>query len=300
MENQQERNTKMGMATLIVSLLTLLLVAFQIISLPQSVKSIVANNEAMKVGGAANYAKLQQLYMLPGFSQQQGQGIDAALTQMQGQTAQPAAQPTTTTTTPAANDQPQFAGGTLTPAQLAQIKAGAYVEGSKDAAVTIVEYSDPACPYCIRQFSDKTIDTVMAQYGTKVNHIYKVVQGVNHPTTQYKSLAILCAGKLGGSTAYVGLYTDILSHSTPEAAVATGEIAGYAKQLGLNATKLASCISNGDTQTQYAANWQEALGFGANGTPGNLVINNKTGEWKLIAGAYPSSNFTPVIDAMLK
>ena len=44
---------------------------------------------------------------------------------------------------------------------------------------------------------------------------------------------------------------------------------------------------------------EEARGFGVSGTPGSVVINNSNGNWELIAGAYPVSEFENVINRLL-
>ena len=175
------------------------------------------------------------------------------------------------------------------------------IEGDKDAKVTIVEYSDPECPFCIRHHNDKTIENTIAAFPGSVNHIYKVVQGVNHPGTEYKSLAILCAAKLKGAEGFVGMYTKILSNSTTSSVVPNEKVMEYAKELKINTSDLEECISKGDTKATYAANWAEFKTFtNSPGTPGNIVINNETGEWKLIAGAYPVDTFKQVISGWVK
>ncbi len=277
---------------LVISLLTLIGLALQFFAIKTYIHQEIEKSEAIKVGGMENYATLKTLYESEGFKSAQKQQISQALAQMNGQ--QPAAQDQGDT---AAG---QFPTGKLTPDQLAAVKKDAYVAGNKDAKVTIVEYSDPECPFCIRHHNDKTISTVMASFEGNVNHIAKVVQGVNHQGTEYKSLAILCAGKLGGADAYYGLFDAIMGGSTPETLVPTSQVVSLATKLGLNQKNFSSCLDTKELASVYAANWKEAVGFNSTGTPGNLIINNETGEWTLIAGAYPAATFTQVIAPWLQ
>lgn len=291
-----KKEQTLHMIMIAISGLTLILVAIQFFCLKSSIAQAIEHSEAMKVGGMENYASLKMLYNSDGFKSAQKQQIEAALAQMNGQQANAGAQQGDN----AAPSGDGFPSGKLTDDQLSKLKKGAYINGDKDAAITIVEYSDPECPFCIRHHNDKTIDNVMKAFPDKVNHILKVVQGVNHPGTHYKSLAILCAGDLGGSKGYYGMFDQILGNSTPEAPSATGQIVAFAKTIGVNASKLGTCVDTKATEAAYAANWQEAISFQSTGTPGNLIINNKTGEWKLIAGAYPADTFNQLISAWLK
>jgi protein-disulfide isomerase len=55
------------------------------------------------------------------------------------------------------------------------MKSNAYIDGNKNSKFLIVEYTDPECPFCVRQFKDNTIKTVM-ESNKDVAHIVKVVQ----------------------------------------------------------------------------------------------------------------------------
>ncbi len=257
---------------------------------------------AAQFGGAENYAIAQKLFSSEGFKNQQKTQLENAIKSMEWTTAA-ADKNTQTENNNQQNQDPTstFPSGKLTNEQLASLKKDAYIEGDANAKVTIVEYSDPECPYCIRHFNDKTIQTVVSAFPWSVNHVFKAVEWVNHQGTEYKSLAILCAGKLGWDKAFVNMYQSIFAASTQQAPVATAKIAEFATAAGLDSAKLENCIKNGDTKSIYAANWAEFKTFtNQPGTPGNIVINNETGEWKLIAGAYPADTFKQVISAWVK
>ena len=50
---------------------------------------------------------------------------------------------------------------------------------------------------------------------------------------------------------------------------------------------------------RFDAETAEGQKMGVQGTPGTVVINNQTGEYELIAGAYPASEFERVINKLL-
>ncbi len=285
---------------IIVSVLTLVLVGVQFFGMKSYVNDAIENNEAMKVWGVENYAKLKELYNSAAFKTAQQQQIEGATAQMGWQQANAGQE--WGTTAPSTAGQEEFPSGKLSADQLAKMKQGTYVLWKKDAKYTIFEYSDPECPFCIREHNDKTIENVMAKYNGDVNLIIKVVQGVNHPGTEYKSLALLCAGKIWWEKAYYGMYDMILGQSTSSqwGAVAVDKVPTFAQELWLNASTFKSCVDTKELLSTYSANWQEAQAMKASGTPGNLIVNNWNGEYKLVAGAYPVDTFIQVIDGRNK
>lgn len=53
------------------------------------------------------------------------------------------------------------------------------------------------CPFCIRQYhSTKLFPTLLSQYKDKIGIAFKNNRGVNHPGTEAKAIAALCAKKV--------------------------------------------------------------------------------------------------------
>jgi protein-disulfide isomerase len=83
--------------------------------------------------------------------------------------------------------------------------------------------------------------------------------------------------------------------------IAKEKVTELAKGLGLDTAKLETCIANTSAKSIYAANWAEFKTFTSSpGTPGNIILNNETGAWKLIAGAYPVDTFKQLIAELSK
>lgn len=190
----------------------------------------------------------------------------------------------------------------LTPDELESIKKTAYVEGNKDAKITLVEYSDLECPFCIRQFKEGTIKKVRDKYGDKVNSAFKNFRGVPHENAETEANALLCVGDIGGSEKYGSFYSKILDRSNG------GNGTGFpkdgliplAKEIGVDEKKVRECMDSKKNIARFDAETSEGRKLGVEGTPGTVVINNETGEYELIAGAYPVSEFERVVDKLLK
>ena len=190
---------------------------------------------------------------------------------------------------------------TLTQDEIAAIKKDAFIEGNKDAIITLVEYSDLECPFCIRQFTDKTIQKVHDKFGDKVNSAFKNFRGVPHENAEIEAEASLCAGNLGGTDAYVAYYSAIFSRS--KGGNGTGfskdALLPLAKELKLDTKKFQACMDSNKNIERFDAETAEGAKLGVQGTPGTVVINNQTGEYELIAGAYPIAKFEEVVTRLL-
>lgn len=76
-----------------------------------------------------------------------------------------------------------------------------HIRGSSDAPITIIEYSDFQCPFCIR--FHPTMLQVMAEYEGRVRWVYRHLPlTAIHPEAEPAALAAECAGELGGNDAF--------------------------------------------------------------------------------------------------
>ena len=283
---------------LLLSLITNLGTAYYVSSggggdvLANKVMNKYLANEYDKAGGKANYdllAKAQRLQMADQLPQ-----IQQFIASKEGANpATPSTTSTGTTATPAAK--------TITQDEIAAIKKDAYIEGNKDATITLIEYSDLECPFCIRQYKDKTIQQVHDKYADQVNSIFKNFRAVPHENAEIEANATLCAGDLGGQSAYVAYYNAIFTRTNGGNGTGFSKdaLVPLAKELKLDTKKFQACIDSRKNIARYDAETAEGVKFGVNGTPGTVIINNKTGEWELIAGAYPFSEFDRVITKLL-
>jgi predicted DsbA family dithiol-disulfide isomerase len=77
-------------------------------------------------------------------------------------------------------------------------------------------------------------------------------------------------------------------------------VKNLAAELGINKSKFSNCLTSDETIAKVTASIQEAQSFGINGTPGNLVVDNKNGTYVVVSGAYPIEAFEAEIEKILK
>ncbi|MFH1670728.1 MAG: thioredoxin domain-containing protein [Patescibacteria group bacterium] len=191
----------------------------------------------------------------------------------------PAPTPTAPPPTPSADDVPA-------------VTDTDHIRGNPDAKVTIVEYSDFECTFCARHHT--TMVQLLEDYGDDVNMVFRHYPLSFHANAQKSAEASECANELGGNDAFWE-YHDILFEKGADIA----KLSDYAQEVGLNKTAFETCLDSDKYADHVNDDMNGGSKAGVSGTPGNIVINNDTGETRLVSGAQPIGNFKAVIDEML-
>jgi protein-disulfide isomerase len=186
---------------------------------------------------------------------------------------------------------------TIDTAQIQSIKEGSYIQGSTDAKVTWIEYSDIECPYCAKHHKATTHEDIKAKYGKDVNIIFQHFPLDFHPNAKPAAEVLECLAAEKGSESFYTLISTAFEAEKSDKVFMIDE----AVKLGADKTKLEACVTANTYDSKITA--QLATGqklFGITGTPGNVLINNLTWEYEVISGAYPTDTFVATIDKLLK
>ena len=261
----------------------------------ENVSSKVLEIEYAKVGGKENYDLINQANVLqikdniPKIKEYLESNKKATTT-----TQQPNGETVVTSSGTATST-------TLTQESVASLLKDSYAIGKSTARYLLVEYSDLECPFCVRQHKDGVIEKIAAKYKDDVRHVFKPFRAVPHEGAEPKAIASLCVGKLGGADKYAKFYKAIFEGSDMQGKVyPVSDLAKLAKEVGVNQDKFNACYKSKDTVNLYDAYTAEGKSYGAQGTPGTLIVDTKTGKYTLIAGAYPFESFVQAIEAFNK
>lgn len=170
--------------------------------------------------------------------------------------------------------------------------SGRAIKGSATAQVTIVEFSEFQCPYCIAV--QPTIAQVLTDYSGKVNLVH--MNFIIHPTAHLASVAVECAGDQGK---YFDMFDKVFASQgakTDDAGLK--EIAG---QIGLDMAKFNACIAGTGKDATLSAQQNAGSAVGVGGTPSFIIGKMSNGKvtGQLIVGAQPYANFKAAVDAAL-
>lgn len=175
-----------------------------------------------------------------------------------------------------------------------------HILGNPNAKVTIVEYSDPECPYC--KIFHETMGQVMNEYGKsgQVAWVYRQfpIAG-RHPKALKESEATECAAKLGSNAKFWEYINKIFEISPLNNNLDVAELPKIAKEIGLDVPAFNTCLSSGEMKSIVDAGIASAGKAGAQGTPYSLVVVGG----KIVAeidGAQPYETVKAQLDGLLK
>ncbi len=193
---------------------------------------------------------------------------------------------------------PQAPAEPLTADKVPKVTKDDWVKGNRNAPLALIEYSDYECPFC-KRFHDtakQTVDT----YKDKVMWVYRHYPLSFHANAEKEAQAAECAGEQGGNDAF-WKYTDAVYAKTQTGGTgfALDALVPLAKEQGLNEAKFKQCLDSGKFAQKVKDQQDAGTAAGVSGTPGNIILNVKTGETRLIAGAVPFEQIKTVIDEML-
>lgn len=176
--------------------------------------------------------------------------------------------------------------------------------GPADALVTIVRYSEYACPFCEK--SRPTMDALRKKYGAQLRIVYKPF--VVHPKTATAPALAACAAQRQGKWKQMDdlLWTNIFELRAFDTEWDDGNgntgpcwehdtcrnIEAQARVLRLNMVQFRRDLR--DCKIEIDGEMQAAATFGIRGTP-SFFINGR-----FMSGAQPQAMFETLIDAELK
>lgn len=174
-----------------------------------------------------------------------------------------------------------------TPRQQVDISPDDPTQGSPDAPVTLVEYSDFQCPFCAQVVP--TLKRVQQTYGDKVRIVWK-----NFPLTAIHPQAF-GAAQAGRCAQEQGMFWelhDVLFAN--QQALQPEALKTHAVAAGLDAAAFDTCLDSGQHADAVQEQMDIAMALGVVSTPAVFV------NGRLVSGAQPYDAFAKIIDEELE
>jgi protein-disulfide isomerase len=170
----------------------------------------------------------------------------------------------------------------LEPARI-EVEATGPSMGPEDAPITLVEFSDFECPFCVRVLP--TLKQVREAYGDQVRIVYRQFPlNAIHPNAQLSAEASLCGDAQGKFWEMHDAIFEARGKAGPD------ELKRMATDLGMDSDAFAACLDSREFRGQVAADLEAGRRAGVTGTPA-LFINGR-----FLSGAQPFNVISRVID----
>jgi len=178
--------------------------------------------------------------------------------------------------------------------------AGAPARGSEAAVLTIVEFSDYECPFCIK-YTREILPQVDATYVAtgKVRYVFRDYPiDQLHPAAIRAHEAARCADEQGR---FWELHYRLFS---PPGTHSDEELAARASEAGLSLPEWRECLASGRTKSTIETSIAAAERLGASGTPTFFIglRDPNTDQVRIvrgITGAQPFEVFEQTLEAIL-
>lgn len=167
-----------------------------------------------------------------------------------------------------------------------------HIEGSPDAPVTMIEFSDFKCPYCGR-FAAESLGQLREQYVNTgiVRFVYKHY-AILGPESSRSAEASECIAEQGKFWEYHdAIFAD---QATTRSTLDDPRLAELARQVGADTTAFEECLAAGRYTAQISQQSLSVQALGFRGTP-SFLINGVA-----LTGAQPFEVFQQVIEDQLK
>lgn len=175
----------------------------------------------------------------------------------------------------------------------------ARVRGQTNAPVTLIEYSDFTCGYCLKFFKE-TWPRIQARYVDtgKVRFLYRDYPRADQGPGLEAAVAARCAGAQGK---YWPMHDRLFAEG---GRLDKSVFLRHAAAIGLDRSAFDQCLRSGKYNKAIFEDRQEANRWGFHGTPGFILMqtaNEPTEQDPAIAipGAFPFEMFAEEIDRLL-
>jgi len=167
-----------------------------------------------------------------------------------------------------------------------------HVIGAKNAAVTLIEYSDFQCPFCGRFHPSMKQLMDDPAFKGKVRWVYRHYPLSFHPNAMPAANASECASEQGKFWEFAD---ELVANQETLSDTLYGQLAD---KLKLNRSKFDSCYSAKKYQARITADQTGGSAAGVTGTPGTIILG-KGGSKSLVPGAVPYEQLKAMVEAAL-
>jgi protein-disulfide isomerase len=192
--------------------------------------------------------------------------------------------------------QPAGQPAPVQPVDVEKLRTDDHVKGDRNARILLIEYSDFECPFCKR--FHPTAQQALDQYKGQLAWVYRHFPLTQiHPKAQKLAEASECVYDQGGNDGF-WKFTDAVFNDPEVPEIAS--LSALVGEFGFDQTKFKTCLDSGEKAAYISKDTQSGTAAGVSGTPGNILLDTKTGKTVSVPGAVPFEQLKSAIDSLLQ
>lgn len=170
-----------------------------------------------------------------------------------------------------------------------------HILGDANAPITLIEYSDFQCPYCITHYP--TMQKLISNNPGKVKWVFRHFPLSFHQAAEKAAEASEAAGAQGKFWEY----SDMLAKNSKSdgSGLAEADLIRYAGDLGLDVAKFTGDLDSGKYKDKVSKDQASGEKAKVEGTPATFLID-KGGKTELISGALPLEQLQAKVNSAIK
>lgn len=173
-----------------------------------------------------------------------------------------------------------------------------HLRGDAKARIILFEYSDLECPFC-KQFHP-TAKQAVDEYKGQVAWVFRHFPLDNlHSKARNEAEASECAHSLGGGDSFWRFIDKVYDVTPANNGLDPAELPKIASQVGVQQGAFNTCLASRKFKQIVEDDYQSGLKAGISGTPGNILLDTKTGKTSVIPGAVSYAQLKSAIDTLL-
>jgi protein-disulfide isomerase len=154
--------------------------------------------------------------------------------------------------------------------------------GPAEAPVTVVEFSDFQCPYCVRVYP--VLQDLVKTYGNKVRLVYRQFPLNIHDQARVASEASLCADE---QNRFWDMHNTFFNNQSTVNKAGSRRVA---EGLGLDMKAYDECMASGRSAARVDKDLADGEVLGVTGTPATFI------NGRMVSGAASAEQFKSLID----
>ncbi len=177
------------------------------------------------------------------------------------------------------------------------LKKNTSILWSTGATVSIIEFSDLECPYCIKHHKQAAHKKALEEYPEDVNFVFKNFPLPFHKNAKTEAIVAKCVEKLSGSENYFSFIDTVFDNTQGGWEwIELSFLDKEAEKLGISKTDLESCKTNTEVIAQVDREFKQAELLNLSSVPSIIIINNTTWKHAIFSGVTEYEKMKGVIE----